>query len=189
NTVFNVLNPKFVTRQPMVLDQDLPLCRQDGSELGIVIHPFAVPGKVALWLEDESKGANFGSVDEDTIALEVKDANGETCFFYIPACASMTTELADRIRGTRLVFFDGTLWVDDEMVRDGVGVKTGKRMGHMSISGPDGTLAAFKDLDIARKLFIHINTTNSVLLEDSPERAEANAAGWEVTYDGMAIEV
>ena len=189
NTVFNVLNPKFVTREAMVLDQDLPLCRQDGSELGITIHPFAVPGKVALWLEDESKGANFGSVDEDTIALEVKDASGDTCFFYIPACASMTEELADRIRGAKLVFFDGTLWVDDEMIRDGVGIKTGQRMGHMSISGEDGTLAAFKDLDVARKLFIHINTTNSVLLEDSPERAEATAAGWEVTYDGMAIEV
>jgi len=70
-----------------------------------------------------------------------------------------------------------------------VGVKTGKRMGHMSVGDPDGTIATFKDLDIKRKIFIHINTTNPILLEDSPERAACSAAGWEVSYDGMEITV
>jgi len=88
-----------------------------------------------------------------------------------------------------MVFVGGTLWVDDEMSRDGVGVKTGKRMGHMSVSGEEGTLAAFRDLDVRRKIFIHINTTNPILLEDSPERRAVQEAGWEVSHDGMAVEL
>lgn len=189
NTIFNVLNPKFVKREAMKLEQPLELQKTDDSPAGITVIPFAVPGKVALWLEDASKGDNFGSVEEDTIALEVRDSDNNLCFFYVPACAKMTPELEDRLRGASLVFFDGTLWTDDEMVRDGVGVKTGKRMGHMSNADPDGSIAALKDLDIKRKIFIHINTTNPVLLDDSKERKQAEAAGWEVSYDGMQLEV
>lgn len=189
NSIFNVLNPQFVSRSAMRLNETLELKKPDGEPLGISIVPFAVPGKVALWLEDESQGPNFGSVDEDTIALEVRDNNGDLKFFYMPACAAMTAELAERISGAPLIFFDGTLWRDDEMIVEKVGVKTGQRMGHMSLSGPDGTLAAFRDLDIQRKIFIHINTTNPVLLDDSEERSEATAAGWEVSWDGMEISV
>ena len=189
NTVFNVLNPEFVERVPMALNEPTTLVRPDGTKTGITVVPFSVPGKVALWLEDASKGPNFGSVEEDTIALEVRDETGATRLFYIPGCASMPPELADRLRGAPMVLFDGTLWQDDEMIASKVGVKTGKRMGHMSVSGPEGTVAAFSNLDVARKYFIHINTTNPILLEDSPERAAANEAGWEVCYDGMEITV
>lgn len=189
NSIFNVLNPEFVSREAMTLDEPIELHKADGSPSGITVIPFAVPGKVALWLEDASKGDNFGSVEEDTIALEVKDSSGKTAFFYIPGCAEMTPELAERLRGAPLVFFDGTLWTDDEMISDGVGVKTGKRMGHMSVSGEDGTIAAFRDLDVKRKIFIHINTTNPILLDDSEERRFVEQAGWEVSYDGMQIEV
>ena len=188
NSIFNVLNPNFVTRAGLVLEQELDVMRPDGESTAIGVVPFAVPGKVALWLEDESQGENFGTVEEDTIALEVKE-RGRTKFFYIPACARMTDALATRIAGANLVFFDGTLWVDDEMVRDGVGVKTGNRMGHMSVSGAHGTIAALQDLDIKRKIFIHINTTNPILIGDTPERAEVQAVGWEVSYDGMALEI
>jgi pyrroloquinoline quinone biosynthesis protein B len=73
------------------------------------------------------------------------------------------------------------------MIRSGTGTKTGARMGHMSISGSDGTLAAFAAQGIRRKVLIHINNTNPVLLEDSAERAAALAAGWEVACDGMEI--
>ena len=101
----------------------------------------------------------------------------------------MTPELAERLKGAPLVMFDGTLWTDDEMVAGGVGVKTGQRMGHMSMSGPDGSIAAFDGLDVARRMFIHINNTNPVIVDDSPERAEVEAAGWEVARDGMEIEL
>ena len=75
------------------------------------------------------------------------------------------------------------------MIRSGTGVKTGARMGHMSIFGPDGTLAAFAPLGVRRKILIHINNTNPILLDDSAERKAVEAAGWEVAYDGMEIEL
>jgi pyrroloquinoline quinone biosynthesis protein B len=88
-----------------------------------------------------------------------------------------------------LVLFDGTLWRDDEMVASGAGGKTGRRMGHMSCSGADGTIAAFRKLKVARKFFIHINNTNPLLLSDSGERREAGSEGWEVAIDAMEIEL
>lgn len=189
NSIFNVLNPRYVKREPMRLEAPAELMKPHNESMGVVVTPFAVPGKVALWLEDESKGPDFGSVAEDTVALEVRTKQDTARFFYIPACAAVTGELANRIRGAELVFFDGTLWVDDEMIRDGVGVKTGKRMGHMSVSGNDGTIAALRDLGIRRRIFIHINTTNPILLDDSEERRFVEKAGWEVAYDGMEIEL
>ena len=187
NSIFNVLNPKFVKRNTLTLGESVELSFPNGRPSGIVVVPFAVPGKVALWLEDKNKDVALAAVGEDTIALEVRNSSGGTEFFYVPGCAEMTDDLAARLRNAPLVFFDGTLWRDDEMIRDDVGIKTGKRMGHMSLSGEDGTIAAFKNLQVARKVFIHINTTNPVLLEDSEERALATKAGWEVSYDGMEI--
>lgn len=189
NTIFNVLNPEFVSRRAVRLEEPIDLQKTDGSTAGLRVTPFAVPGKVALWLEDAGKGDNFGSVEEDTIALGVEDSRSGKSFFYVPGCAGMTAGLIERLRGAALVFFDGTLWSDDEMIRDGVGVKTGRRMGHMSVSGADGTMAALGELGIARRIFIHINTTNPILLEDSEQRKQVEAAGWEVAYDGMAVEL
>jgi pyrroloquinoline quinone biosynthesis protein B len=189
NAIFNVLNPEFVRRLPLALEEPLDLAAPDGSGLGIRVTPFPVPGKVALWLEDATRGPGFGTVEEDTIGLEVTSDEGGRRFFYVPGCADMTAALSERLRGADLVFFDGTLWTDDEMIRDGVGTKTGKRMGHMSISGEDGTLAAFRDLGVTRRVFIHINTTNPVLIDDSPERRAVEAAGWEVAFDGMDLEL
>lgn len=187
NSIFNVLNPDFVSRSQLELDKNYTLREKDGTDLGIQIKPFAVPGKVALWMEDNSEDGNFGSVQEDTIALEIFSKN--TSFFYIPACANMPTELANRIRKAELVFFDGTLWVDDEMIRENVGVKTGARMGHMSLDGPEGTINAFADLNVKRKIFIHINTTNPILIENTKERRTVEKHGWEVSYDGMEITI
>ena len=189
NSVFNVLNPKFVERIPLSLDVPLQLQLPNGVATGLVVVPFAVPGKIALWLEEKNKDVALAAVGEDTIALEIRNANQEIQFFYIPGCAEMTDDLADRLRGAPLVFFDGTLWRDDEMIRDDVGVKTGKRMGHMSMSGDDGSIAAFDSLRVKRKVFIHINTTNPVLLEDSDQRKFSTKAGWEVSYDGMEINL
>jgi pyrroloquinoline quinone biosynthesis protein B len=88
-----------------------------------------------------------------------------------------------------MVFFDGTLFTDDEMLRAGIGAKTGLRMGHMSVSGPNGTIAAFKGIDVRRRILLHINNSNPILLDDSPERAIVEAAGWEVAFDGMEIQL
>ena len=141
-----------------------------------------------MWLEDENKGENFGSVEEDTIALEITNNEGKR-FFYIPACAHVPDWLLEKLENSELVFFDGTLWQDDEMIKENVGVKTGKRMGHISMSGIDGSIETFKKINIKRKVFIHINTTNPALLENSSERMLATENGWEIAYDNMEIDL
>ena len=181
NSIFNVLNPEFVTRSEIVLEA--PFVPATGLE----IEAFAVPGKVALYLEDGDAGDNFGTRDGDTIGLVVRETATGQKFFYIPGCAAMSDDLAGRLAGAPLVLFDGTLFENDEMMSRGEGIKTGQRMGHMSMSGPEGVMAAFESLGVGRRIFIHINNTNPVLLEDSPERAAVAAAGWEVAWDGMEV--
>jgi pyrroloquinoline quinone biosynthesis protein B len=189
NSIFNVLAADLVPRRTLTLETPTRLAHADGTDAGIEIEPFAVPGKVALYLEDSAAGENFGTVAEDTVGLKVTSAADGRSFFYLPGCAAMTEALAARLDGAPLVFFDGTLWRDDEMIAAGVGTKTGRRMGHMSMSGPDGSIAAFADIRIGRKVFIHMNNTNPVLLADSAERAEAEAAGWDIAHDGMEIRL
>ncbi|GBQ60170.1 pyrroloquinoline quinone biosynthesis protein PqqB [Komagataeibacter swingsii] len=184
NPIFEALNRAVVTRTPMGLDQPMALKLVDGTPAGLTIVPFVVPGKVPLYAES---GPDPAAICEngETVGLEISDGKHRVCF--VPGCARMTDNLRVRLRGADAVFFDGTLWVDDEMVRAGLGDKTGRRMGHMSIDGMDGTIAALRDLGIKRKIFIHINNSNPVLLADSPERAAVEAAGWEVSHDGMRI--
>ena len=141
-------------------------------------------------MEDKNKGNNFGTDPEDTIGLKIIDVKTKKYFFYIPGCAGMTNDLKKRVKEAPMVLFDGTLWTDDEMLKAKVGVqKTGQRMGHMSMSGEKGTIEIFKNLDVKKKIFIHINTTNPALLEDSAERTKINEEGWEVSYDGMEVNL
>jgi pyrroloquinoline quinone biosynthesis protein B len=97
--------------------------------------------------------------------------------------------LKEKLNNTNLLFFDGTLWTDDEMIKQKVGIKTGKRMGHISMSGEEGSINIFKNVKINRKIFIHINTTNPALLNNSSERKILEDAGWEVAYDTMEIKI
>jgi pyrroloquinoline quinone biosynthesis protein B len=189
NSIFNVLNPEFVERRPMRLGESFEVRDRAGEGTGIVVEPFAVPGKIALYLEDASAGSNFGTQPGDTVGLRISSRDNRSQCFYVPACAAVTEELAGRLAGAPLVLFDGTLWRDDEMIVAGVGVKTGRRMGHVSVSGPDGTMAAFERLGVARKIFIHMNNTNPILLADSDERAAIAEAGWEAAHDGMEIRL
>lgn len=185
NSIFNVLNPDWVERRPMPLDTPQELLFRDGGRTGLTVEAFAVPGKVALWLEDPSLD-NFGSVAEDTVGLKISHRDGGH-FFYMPGCAAMTDDLARRIKGAPVVFFDGTTFTDHEMISQGMGSKTAGRMGHMAMSGPGGSMAALDGLDIGRRIYIHINNSNPVLVPGSPERAAVESAGWEIAYDGLEI--
>lgn len=185
NDVFNVLPPERVPRRELVLGERMPVLGARNENLGVWLEAFAVPGKAPLWCEDAS-GPSLGSLDGHTIGLAL-GSEGATSIFYIPGCAAMSDSLADRLKGAPLVLFDGTLWSDDEMIAQGVGTKTGSRMGHMSCSGENGSMSAFEVLDVKRKIFVHINNTNPVLDPDSPERAEAESRGWEIASDGMEI--
>ena len=187
NPIFAVLNPRFVRREALALGAALRLRGPDGAELGLTVEPFAVPGKIALYLENPEAGDNFGTEAGDTIGLRVTAPETGKTFYYIPGCAALDAPLRARLEGAPLVLFDGTLYENQEMVAGGLGQKTGQRMGHMNICGPAGSMAAFEALGVERRIFIHINNSNPILLEESPERTTVVAAGWEIAYDGQEI--
>lgn len=186
NSLFNVLAPDLVARKILTIGAPTRIFGAD-VDLGLTVEPFTVEGKIALYLEDAAAGPNFGTQLGDTLGLKVSDPETGKAFFYIPGCAAIDAELAERLRGAALVFFDGTLWHDDEMIEQGLLDKTGARMGHVNMSGPQGSIAGFAPLNVARKVYIHINNSNPVLDEASLERKTAQAAGWDIGYDGMEI--
>lgn len=188
NPVFRVLDSAIVKKQELVLDKATQLCNVDGIPLGITIEAFAVPGKIALFMEDVSK-PDFGSAEGDTIGLKIAGSGGEAAAFYIPGCAAVDESLKARVNGARCLLFDGTLYRDDEMIAAGLGPKAGKRMGHISMSGADGSVAAWAGVDIERKIFVHINNSNPVLDARSNERKKIEEAGWDVAGDGMEINL
>jgi pyrroloquinoline quinone biosynthesis protein B len=188
NSIFNVCAPDKVPRIALPMDEPLGLTGA-GSDLGLTIEAFAVPGKIALFLEKGGVNTNYGSRDGDTIGLKVTATTSGKSFFYIPGCAEVDPPLAARIKGASLIFLDGTLFTDDEMVAQGLSQKTGQRMGHISISGRDGSIAALKPLNIARRIYVHINNSNPVLDETSEARKVVEKAGWEVGYDGMEVRL
>jgi len=185
NPIFEVLARDIVVRQSVTLGEQTALTLPDGTPSGLSIELFAVPGKVPLYLEGDTAPS---IVESDTTVAAMINGPARHLFF-IPGCARMSESLARRLQGADAVLFDGTLWTDDEMLRSGVGSKTGQRMGHMSVSGPNGTMAAFRTIDVRRKILLHINNSNPVLLDDSRERATVAAAGWEVAFDGMEIDL
>ncbi|MGH6830645.1 MAG: MBL fold metallo-hydrolase, partial [Methylocella sp.] len=120
-----------------------------------------------------------------TVGVELSD--GAKSFFYVPGCAEINEAVIKRLAGAALVFFDGTTFTDDEMVTLGLSKKTAWRMGHVAMSGEKGSLELLASCAIGRKIYVHINNTNPVLIEDSPQRAAVERAGWDLAYDGMEI--
>jgi pyrroloquinoline quinone biosynthesis protein B len=184
NPIFDVLAADVVKREALGLDRPQVLRLPDGTASGLTVESFAVPGKVPLYLERAGEDPPIVQ-GEETVGVSIADTRSR--LYFIPGCAAMTASLSQRLQGADLVLFDGTLWRDDEMIRAGLGSKSGRRMGHMSLTGPEGTLAAFAALAVKRKILVHINNSNPVLLADSSERAALEAAGWEVAHDGMSL--
>jgi pyrroloquinoline quinone biosynthesis protein B len=187
NPIFSVLAGDMVAREPLALGERRLLRSADGTDSGLEVEAFDVPGKVALYLEDTAKGGDFGTETGDTVGLEITHRDEPGRLVYIANCAAVDAAVRRRVAGADLLFFDGTLWCDDEMIRRGEGAKTGSRMGHVSMSGPQGAIESLRDVDVGRRIFIHVNNTNPALLADSDERKELEACGWEVAYDGMEV--
>jgi pyrroloquinoline quinone biosynthesis protein B len=176
NSVFGVLDPALVEQVEVLPNQPIDC---DGIELTLL----PMPGKVPLYLEDRASAA-----PEPGPAFAARLRAGGRSVVVAPACAEANDAVLRRLRDHDVVFFDGTLFEDDEMIRAGVGAKTGRRMGHVPISGAGGSLERLASLP-GRRIFIHINNTNPILLKDSPERRQVEAAGFEVGHDGMDIRL
>jgi pyrroloquinoline quinone biosynthesis protein B len=186
NSIFNVLSETNVRRQPIAIDEAFEPALFDGSPSGIEILPFAVPGKRAWYLEGKAHPAG-DTGDGDTLGLRIEDKATGRYFYFLAACAEVTPGLKQRLAGAALVFFDGTVWRDDELIAAGLGTKTGQAMGHVAMSGENGAIAALADLGIDNKIFLHINNSNPALLADSAERRIAERAGWQIPTDGMEL--
>jgi len=175
NPMFRALRDGIVARRAVV-----PGARFT-PVVGVEAELFGVPGKVPLYLEDGEPEIGEGA---GSVGIELRAAGRSLA--YVPGAAAMTETLHGRLARADVALFDGTLFTDDEMLRSGTGTKTGRRMGHMPIAGPDGSLAALAGLT-ARRIFVHINNTNPILIDGSPERREVEAAGWQVAEDGQEI--
>ena len=178
NPMFGALAPDVVTRHAVAPGVPFELPGGLSAEL------FVVPGKVPLYLE---KGTPETSVESGVnVGVEIKA--GRATLMFVPGAAAVTPALRERLARADVILFDGTLFTDDEMIACGTGEKTGRRMGHMPIDGTDGSLAALKGLG-KRRIYIHINNTNPILIDGSPERRRVEDAGFEVAADGLEIRL
>jgi pyrroloquinoline quinone biosynthesis protein B len=188
NSVFDVLDPSLVKRITMAYGRPFAVEGPKGP-VGVSIEAFPVPGKIPLYLEDARAGEGLGTLEGDTSGLKVTETASGRHFFFIPGCAKVDDALSARLKDAPLLFFDGTLYTNDEMIAQGLLNKTGDRIGHINMSGSAGSIARLAPLNIGRKIFIHVNNSNPALREDSPERAAVEKAGWEVSYDGMDVRI
>jgi len=126
----------------------------------------------------------------DNVGLTVKDETSGKTLFYAPGLGQMEPHVWQAMQQADCVMVDGTLWTDDEMIALGASKKTSRAMGHMPQSGADGMMAWLDKLPShVRKILIHINNTNPILDDSSPQRQTLNTHGIEVAYDGMEIEL
>jgi pyrroloquinoline quinone biosynthesis protein B len=176
NPIFGVLSPGLVSRVAVLPGEPF------GLPGGIEAEMFAVPGKAPLYVEGDAP--EIGGETGMSVGIEVRAGQGRLAF--VPGAAASPAALHAGLSRADAVVFDGTLFTDDEMIRKDAGTKTGRRMGHVPIDGADGSLARLAGLS-GRRIYIHINNTNPVLVDGSPERRQVEAAGWEVAEDGMEI--
>jgi pyrroloquinoline quinone biosynthesis protein B len=149
----------------------------EGSSL--TVEPFAAGGDPPRYSDVEVEASGF----------VFRDRASGGVVTYVPGLATLDGGVVERFAGSDLVLVDGTFWLDDELARLGISRRRARDMGHVPLSGPTGTLAMLAGLERPRKVLVHINNTNPVLLEDSAEREEVVRAGVEVAYDGLEVEL
>ncbi len=187
NVLYRTLErfPGQVTWRVLKLGREEELTLDGGGSSGLTVEAIAVPGKPPIHLE----GLGRPSEAEESVALRVRERATGRVLAYAAAVGRITQAVRAALEGANCVFLDGTFWSGDELIAGGLGTKRADEMAHVPIGGPDGSLEALGRLRAERKVFIHINNTNPLLREDAPERAMAVAAGWEVAWDGMEIEL
>jgi pyrroloquinoline quinone biosynthesis protein B len=130
-------------------------------------------------------GTDHGRV----VGYRLTDRRTGGTLVYLPGVQALTAAVQAEIAGGDCLLVDGTCWRDDELVRLGLAAKTSREMGHLPIDGPDGSLAQLPSLGVGRTIYVHMNNTNPVLLDDAPERRVVRDRGVEVAVDGLEVEV
>ena len=156
----------------------VPLCYRDGTSSGLTVEAFAVPAGPPRFATHDEAG--------HTVGLVVRDAAGAMCAF-VPGCGGLEPALLDRLARADALLFDGTFWTDDELVVMGISSRTARQMDHLPIAGPGGSLEQLARLPCRHRIYTHINNTNPILLEQSPERMAVADAGISVGFDGLRL--
>jgi len=149
---------------------------------GLTVEAVSVPGKPPIHLEHA-----FPPDPEDGVGFKIRERGSGRVLAYFSGVAAVTDEIREALAGADCVLFDGTFWSEDELPAQGLGGKRAVQMAHVPIGGAGGSLASLSGLSAKRRIYIHINNTNPILREDSPERAAVVGAGWEIAWDGMEI--
>jgi len=171
-----------VTWEPVVPGRDVPL----GG--GLSYRAFDVPtSKRARF--GAGKSGNSGTQAGRVVGYRLTDERAGRALVYLPCVQELTGPVYDQLADCSCLLADGTCWQDDELIRLGVAGKTAREMGHLPISGPGGSLERLSRLPVDRKIYIHINNTNPILLDDAPERRTLEQHGLEVAEDGLELQV
>jgi pyrroloquinoline quinone biosynthesis protein B len=178
--------PDQVAWTPLPLGQEVTL-----EDVGLGVTAVPLPGKLPVHLV----GLTTPS-PEDNVALLIRDitASGAPssgsrgqATIVIATSAGTLDDIAALVKGADAVFFDGTFWSQDELIVQGLGTAHARDMAHAPVGGPDGSLARLADVRASRRVYTHINNTNPMLREGSPERMAVERAGWEIAFDGMEV--
>jgi pyrroloquinoline quinone biosynthesis protein B len=186
NVIFRTLQrfPEQVTWRLLKLGREEELAGRDGLPSGLSLLALPVPGKLPVHLEGLTPAD-----PEDNVGLWIRERRTGRLAVYLPSVAAIDDRLRDALEGAHCLFFDGTFWSGDELVRLGLSSKRAEDMAHLPIGDPGGSLARLAGLTAPRRIFTHINNTNPILLADSAERCAVEAAGWEVAEDGMEVSL
>jgi pyrroloquinoline quinone biosynthesis protein B len=160
------------------LDRPVPLFCRDGSPGGLSVEAFAVPAGRPRFASREEEG--------HTVGLVIRDERGSACAF-VPGCGGLDAALFERFAGVDALLFDGTFWTDDEMIALGIGTKTARQIDHLPVDGPGGSLEQLSALPCRHRVYTHINNTNPMLIESSPQRTAVTRTGMIVGFDGLHL--
>jgi len=185
NVLYRTLErfPEQATWRSLKLGREEELTGEGGRSTGLSVEAVPAPGKLPVHLERRAPAD-----PEQNVGFIVRDRRGGT-LAYFPAVGKVTAAVRECMAGADCVFLDGTFWSDDELPSLKLVDKRAEDMAHLPVSGEDGSLAQLAGLHVARRILIHVNNTNPLLRDDSPERRAAAAAGWTVAHDGMEIEL
>jgi pyrroloquinoline quinone biosynthesis protein B len=188
NSMFAVLNrvPNQVSWTEISSDGSFPLLTFAGKDSGICCTVFPLGRRYPAYVSRER--VTSLKPEEALLGLMVASLSGQR-FAYMPAVPAVDDSLLRRLQDADLLLFDGTFWSDDELIRVQGSGATAREMGHIPVSGAEGSLRKLAGLRRPRKVFVHVNNTNPMLDESGPEYREVRAAGWEVAEDGWSFDL
>jgi pyrroloquinoline quinone biosynthesis protein B len=188
NSIFGVLNriANQVSWSEILIDQTFPLLDSEGKESGVCVTVFALGSHYPDYIPPER--VRILRAEEAQVGV-ILQSSSQRKLAYLPAVPMIDDQMLECLESADVLLFDGTFWSNDELRRVKGSGPTAREMGHVPISGSDGTLQMLSGLRRPRKIYIHINNTNPILDESGSEYRQVRDAGWEIAEDGMHLEI